>query len=98
MKAKLQRLARMNGQLAKIKAGRLAVMLRLCRSNPKAGKWLQGEAMRMAKSVAFHLRQADLIGRYISQQECKPRQVKHIDPAQAKRAQREPVTGTHWKA
>lgn len=79
MKEKLQSLARRNGQLAKVKAGRLVVILRVYQTDLRGGQWMLGEAAHLAKSVAYHLRQADLIGRFIAKTERKDRQAKSID-------------------
>ena len=76
MKEKLQSLARRNGQLAKVKAGRLAIILKMYHANQRGGHWLRSEAAHLAKSVSYHLRQADLIGRFIAKSEGKNRQAK----------------------
>mgnify|MGYP003383320710 CR=1 FL=1 len=66
MKSDLKAMARRNGQQAKIKAGRVAVMLRLAETNRTPGQgWLRQEAAHLAKSVSYHLRQASLIGQLI---------------------------------
>ena len=62
MKKDLQTLARKNGQSAKVKAGRVAIILKLYQNNPRACAWLRFEAARLAKSVSYHLRQASILG------------------------------------
>ena len=49
MKKDLQNLARKNGQSAKVKAGRVAIMLKLYQDDPRARIWLRFEAARLAK-------------------------------------------------
>lgn len=58
-------LARKNGRLARVKAGRVAVMLRLYQENPANRQWLRERATLLSKHVAYHLRQASILGNYI---------------------------------
>lgn len=69
MKRELQKIARLNGQLARVKARRVAVILKMQRDDPGAARWLRQEAALLAKRVAYLLRQADLIGGMIERQE-----------------------------
>ena len=69
MKKDLQNLARKNGLSAKVKAGRVAIMLKLYQDDPRARIWLRFEAARLAKSVSYHLRQASILGGVINQME-----------------------------
>lgn len=78
MKDELRKIARRNGNLARVKAGRLAVIMRLYHSNPRGGQWLRAEAAHLAKSVSYHLRQAALIGQLIAGFEKKPDKAKNL--------------------
>lgn len=98
MKDELRRIARRNGQLARVKAGRLAVILKLYHANPKGGQWLRAEAAHLAKSVTYHLRQAALIGQLISSFERKDSQGNTLDSKQDNRTPRRPVEGRRGKA
>lgn len=98
MKDELRIIARRNGQLARVKAGRLAVILKLYHANPKGGQWLRAEAAHLAKSVTYHLRQAALIGQLIGSFERKDSQAKGLDSQQDNRTPRRPVEGRRGKA
>lgn len=97
MKSKFQILARKNGHLAKMKAGRVAVMLKLYQADPTGRHWLRNEAVYLSKSVAYHLRQAALIGSVIAQIEKTERQVKKIDNMPDTRTPRAPLSGARGK-
>lgn len=71
MKSEFQQLARRNGAQARIKAARVLVILRLQTTKPVNSKWLQMEATRLARAVAFHLRQAAVIDSMITRIESR---------------------------
>lgn len=98
MKDELRKIARRNGNLARVKAGRLAVILRMYHANPKGGQWLRAEAAHLAKSVSYHLRQATLIGQLIAGFEKKTRQVKELDTGHDNQTPRQPIKGGRGKA
>lgn len=62
-------MARRNGQLARLKAARVAVMLRIYRENPTDRRWLHVQAMVLSKRVSYHLRQAWILGQHIKRLE-----------------------------
>lgn len=98
MKDELRKIARRNGNLARVKAGRLAVIMRLYHANPRGGQWLRAEAAHLAKSVSYHLRQAALIGQLIAGFEKKDRQGKELDTGHDNRTPRQPIKGGRGKA
>lgn len=65
MKTQLQEMARRNGHLAKIKARRVAAILKLYKTDPLGNRWLRNQATHLAKNVDYHLRQAAHYGRVI---------------------------------
>jgi len=67
-------LARKNGQLARLKAKRVAVMLRLYGKDPTQRQWLRIKAMILSKSVNYHLRQASILSSHIKLLESKENQ------------------------
>ncbi|PRC94521.1 hypothetical protein [Solimicrobium silvestre] len=82
MKIKLQQLARQNGQHAAIKAKRVAIILTLPVRDAVSQRWLKMEALRVAKTVEYHLRQANLIGQLIERMDEKIR-LQHQYPDRA---------------
>lgn len=98
MKDELRKIARRNGNLARVKAGRLAVVMRVYHANPKGGQWLRAEAAHLAKSVSYHLRQAALVGKLIATFETNDRQAEMLDVVQDNRTPRQPVKGGRGKA
>lgn len=93
MKEDLQLLARSSGRTARIKAGRLAALMKLYPTHPRGSRWMRDEASRLARSVAFHLRRAELLGRVITQIEYKSRQALMLDGRQDTRTTRAPHGG-----
>lgn len=79
MKSELQSFARTSGKRARVKARRLAVMLRLYQSDPVRNFGLRSESANLAKSVAYYLRQAELVGRIIISLEEGQRQSIKVD-------------------
>lgn len=96
MKCELQRLARMNGQQAKLKARRMVLVLKLYQT--RGGNWLKTEGARLARKVDFHLRQAHLIGRYIEHIEKQEGQARKVANALDRSSRRAPVSGAQGKA
>ena len=91
MKDELRKIARKNGNLARVKAGRLAVILRMYHANPKGGQWLRAEAAHLAKSVSFHLRQATVIGQLIASFEEKPDKSNSLTPGRTTKHHANPL-------
>lgn len=65
VKIRLQSLARMNGTMAKLKANRLANILKCPELHKPESTDRRTEATNLAKIVSYHLRQAAIIGRHI---------------------------------
>lgn len=65
VKVRLQGLARMNGTMAKLKANRLASLLKCPELHKPEATARRSEATHLAKIVSYHLRQAAIIGRHI---------------------------------
>ncbi len=96
MKTEFKRLARLNGQQAKLKARRMVTALKL--HQVKGGQWLKTEAAHLARRVDFHLRQAHLIGRYIEQIEEQERQAQKAAKALDRASRRATDTDAQGKA
>lgn len=62
MKDELYRIARANGERARVKAARVAAMLKVYRRDPDGNDYLQTEAGRLARKVIFHMHQAVSVG------------------------------------
>lgn len=84
MKSQLQIFARQSGKRARVKARRLAAMLQAYQRDPISNYSLRGESAGLAKSVSFCLRQAEIVGRIISNMEDAGRQSLFIDMLQHK--------------
>ncbi len=68
LKQKYADMARKNGRLARVKSGRVAVLLKFYKQRPR-DKWLRRKALLLSKAVAFHLRQASILGKHIDKLE-----------------------------
>lgn len=62
-------MARKNGQLARLKAARVAVMLRMYNEKPSERQWLRVQAIVLSKRVSYHLRQAWILSQHIKRLE-----------------------------
>jgi hypothetical protein len=74
MKDELYRIARANGERARVKAARVAAMLKVYRRDPDGNDYLRSEAQRLAKKVIYHMHQAVVVGGLIEQIEVQQRQ------------------------
>jgi hypothetical protein len=74
MKEDLKKFARANGERARVKAARVAVMLKLYQRDPERNHYLRQEAEQLARKVVYHMRQAVIVGSLIERIEGKPRQ------------------------
>lgn len=75
VKDELIRIARNNGERARVKAARVAVLLRVYRSDPVRNAFLRLELEALAKAVVYHMRQAVIVGALIDRQTNK-----HVAP------------------
>lgn len=78
MKGELKRIARASGERARVHAARVAVLLRLYRSDPVANEFMRAEAEHLAKKVVYHMRQAVIAGALIQRLEGRKRQVLRV--------------------
>lgn len=74
MKDELRKIARKNGERARVKAARVAVMLKVYRRDPVQNEFLRTELEQLARKVVYHMRQAVIVGALIEKMEGKPRQ------------------------
>jgi hypothetical protein len=65
MSEDFKRFARKSGERARVKAARVAVILRMYRRDPVANAFLRSEAEQLARKVVYHLRQAVIVGSHI---------------------------------
>lgn len=70
-KDKYIELARKNGQLARVKSGRVSILMKFYSENPSNRKWVRDKAVFLCRSVAFHLRLAYTISKRIDELERK---------------------------
>lgn len=73
MKDDLKKFARSNGERARVKASRVALMLRLYGRDPEGSDYLRQEAEHLARKVVYHLRQAVIAGSLIERIDGKKR-------------------------
>ena len=79
MHSRLQRIAHANTERAKVKAARVAELLRRSAQNPDSHERLMAEAKHLAKKVVYHMHQAMIVGGFIEDIEVQRRQAISYD-------------------
>lgn len=75
VKDELRKIARKNGERARVKAARVAVMLKVYRRDPVQNEFLRTEVEHLARKVVYHMRQAVIVGALLEKLESRPRQM-----------------------